>query len=178
MIAISGWSQLMTTITLYHGTAHTFSAFDYRCIGNGTDQEGPGIYLTTDISDAARYGRHIMVVEADFKKFVPHNGRISRRDIRYMIRHAPDVDYDLENYDENPTTALAKAVHAMVAYNETPNDAFQGVCADFYRYNPVEFVKTMTALGYDGVQIERCDGVIHYVAYNLENLRIVDAFKY
>jgi len=36
----------------------------------------------------------------------------------------------------------------------------------------------MTALGYDGVQIERCDGVIHYVAYNLENLRIVDAFKY
>ena len=66
----------------------------------------------------------------------------------------------------------------MVAYNETPNDAFQGVCADFYRYNPVEFVKTMTALGYDGVQIERCDGVIHYVAYNLENLRIVDAFKY
>ena len=110
----------MTTFTIYHGTAHTFSAFDYPYIGKGTDQEGPGIYLTTDISDAARYGRHIMVVEADFKKFVPHMGRISRRDIRYMIRHAPDVDYDLENYDRTRQGPRRKPSMPWSPYNETP----------------------------------------------------------
>lgn len=168
----------MTIYTIYHGTPHTFPAFEYQYIGNGTDQEGPGIYLTSDIRDAARYGQHIMIVEAEFNHFVPLTGKTSPREIKYMIEHAPDAAYVLENYDENPTIALREAIHDTIAFNETPHDAFQSVCADFYRYDPVDFVKNMVSLGYDGVKIERRDNVTHFIAYNLDNLRIIDAFRY
>ena len=39
----------------YHGSPQRFHRFTDELVGKGADQEGPGIYLTSDEDDAAHY---------------------------------------------------------------------------------------------------------------------------
>lgn len=49
---LSEFLILESTFVAYHGTKEKFDSFDLDKIGNGLDQNGPGIYLTLDKSDA------------------------------------------------------------------------------------------------------------------------------
>jgi hypothetical protein len=70
------------TVTLYHGTAHDFSAFDESSVGRGGEGNAAlGVHLTEDSSDAAEYAQsgvgdegagqgRVLVVEVDLESVV------------------------------------------------------------------------------------------------------------
>lgn len=52
---------------LYHGSKHKIEKFTDEFVGKGHDQEGPGIYLTSNKNDAWTYSEenYIYTIDAD-----------------------------------------------------------------------------------------------------------------
>lgn len=175
-------------ITAYHGSPTKIARFTTEFLGEGHDQEGPGIYFTTSQSDAANYGGHIHKVLLKPRKLVPNKGRINRKQIEKLILHAAGVEnfldlrkidkdrfYDsaLSNFDENPLKAFQDAVNGVMTYSLSPHDAFQNVWITHYRYKPQAYLKKMVELGYDGVKIKK-DGLDHYIIFNPDIIEILE----
>lgn len=175
-------------IIVYHGSPTKISKFTTEFLGEGHDQEGPGIYFTTSESDAGSYGSYIHKAKLKPRKFVPNRGKINRKQIEKLILRAAgaenlmdlqkmDMDkfYDsaLSNFDENPLRAFQDAVDNVIKYSVSPHDAFQNVWITHYRYNPQAYLKNMVDLGYDGVKIQK-EGLDHYIIFNPEIIEILE----
>jgi hypothetical protein len=165
----------------YHGSPTPIQKFSDDFVGQGVDQEGPGIYFTSNEEDAYGYARKsengtgvVYVVGLDFKKIVPLKGRANKKDIMQLIDWAPNLETLLTNYDDNPTKAKAIAFgHCM--RQDNPHQSFQQVWYDFYRHEPVDFVRNMVTLGYDGVVVPRqFMNTKHAVVYNPKIIRLID----
>jgi hypothetical protein len=63
-------------ITLYHGDNFKTTKLDPKLMNNGNNQEGIGIYFADKISFAEFYGKNVISIEADPKKFVNSRGYI------------------------------------------------------------------------------------------------------
>jgi len=90
-----------------------------------------------------------------------------------------DKDYyelNLSNYDENPSVAFKQVVDNILdEYDENPfSAAFQSVWWEFYKKYPKEFCENMGKIGYDGVLIERRNGVKHAIIYNLDKIKVLE----
>jgi hypothetical protein len=79
-----------------------------------------------------------------------------------------------QNYDENPRIGLRNFIEATIDYNDTEKDVVQQIWYDFYRYNPIDFVRNMVKLGIDGIMVTKDNGVIHYIIYNPSIIKIQD----
>ena len=86
--------------TFYHGSTKKIDALSLDFAGTGTDQEGPGIYLTSSIDDARHYGEFIHVVQVSLVKsrMMPEKRMINPDFVRRLILLAPNVDDNLTNY--------------------------------------------------------------------------------
>lgn len=166
-------------LTVFHGMTADFDAFTDDFVGNGNDQEGPGIYLTTDEADAQFYCRGngvLYTVEMELRKTVSTKRKASKREVEKMMRAAPDLDDTLQNWDENKGEAFRQALAAMLK-NEPAHAAFQSVWYDFYRNAPVQYLRNMVGLlGYDGVIVPK-EKVTHFIVFNPAVLRIVSKRK-
>src|SRR5690606_3802265 len=100
----------------YHGSNHKIEQFTTEFVGNGTDQEGPGIYLTSDPNDAKRYGNFIHTVQVFYnkKRLIPERKKISYEGLARFIKRSPDAAEELQNWDENPHRALHMAVSQLL----------------------------------------------------------------
>ncbi len=171
----------MKILTLYHGRNAIPFRFDYRYVGKGNDEEGPGFYLTDMAEDARRYGRFVYQVEATFRKLVPNHGSLSakqQQEIALLIRAAPNRDETLQNWDENPRVAFRQAVRGIIEYTESPHDAFMQVWWDFYRDDPTLYLVNMVKLGYDGVEAPFTGPARHFVAFDPDKLEIIAAREF
>ena len=65
----------------------------------------------------------------------------------------------------------------FIDYNETEKDVFQQVWIDFFRYNPLLFVRGMVTLGYDGQLIEKENGRKHIIVYNPNIIEVTNIEK-
>lgn len=144
----------------YHGTTHDFDRFTTDFVGEGVDQEGPGIYFTDNEEDAVSYARKgssgfLWSVHLNFKKIIPLKGKVDIKDVDQMIEWAPDLSDKLTNWDENPQVALANLKKAILRYKNEPHQCFQQIWYDLYRYQPKDYVSNMTTLGYDGILVPR-----------------------
>jgi hypothetical protein len=168
------------SIIAYHGSPTKITSFTTDFLGEGHDQEGPGIYFTTSRDDAANYGPHIHKVILRPRKLVKHGGRINRKQIETLILASANVqniaelakidmdkywDIPLSNFDENPVKAFQEAVNNVVEYSTSPHDAFQNVWIVHFRYKPQKYLEEMVKLGYDGVKVEKND-LNHYIIFN------------
>ncbi len=169
----------------YHGSAHKINQFVDEFVGDqeATDQEGPGIYFTSSEANAAGYGRYVYSVELKPKKLVStKNGRSApANQLEWLIKQAPDWEMTAENWNENPSVGVKKAVRDIIDANESPKDQFTQVWYDFYKYAPVLYVRNMVKLGYDGFAIEELssllageDNITHMIVYNPQIIKVID----
>ena len=156
--------------TAYHGTDEKIENFTDEFVGTeeATDQEGPGIYFTTDREDAHQYGGILYTVILRPNKLVDESSpdNINPEELEKIIKTLPEWEMQAQNWDEDPERGLRMAIDGFIRYNETEKDVFQQVWIDFFRYNPVLFVRGMVTLGYDGQIIEKENGRRHIIVYN------------
>lgn len=149
----------------YHGSERPRETWDLSSVGHGNDQEGPGLYFSSSLADAAAYGSYLSIVELPLQKskVIPLRGRPDIAAIRALISKSPDLEDHLMDWDENPAKALNKAVQVIFSAAKHPFDAFQQVWYDFYRDTPQEYLKN---LPYDGAVVPRANGIFHAIVFN------------
>jgi hypothetical protein len=165
----------------YHGTPSPITSFSDEFVGNGIDQEGPGIYLTSNYEDAVGYARKsesgtgvVYQLELNFRKLVPLNKKAIRKEIIQMIDWAPELETFLSNWDENPKKAKLIALNSILN-SKNAHDSFQSVWFDFYKNSPIDYVRNMVSLGYDGVMVPRSFmNTKHIIVYNPRIIKVVD----
>lgn len=170
--------------TWYHGSPFTFDRFDIETIGHGTDQEGPGIYLTTSEDDAYGYSRkglperdgHVYEVRVhpEFHCLPAVGGRLSISKCDKLVRMAPNWRDLLLDWGHESTVANFEAMHQCLLMRPTQREAYQDIWYQFYRYRPVDFARNMVTLGFDGMLIDKPEkGKQHLVVYNTDRVRIM-----
>ena len=143
----------MPKITLFHGTAHEFTAFDDRFVLRGNDPNSAlGIHLTEDPSTAAQYSRlaardihgttpKVIVVEAEVRQI----GLVS--DPADYLGRDPDFE-DREN-DATRVQFIERRFELIdlgfdgLCMEESPRDDLTGAWVIFDPNN-LTIVKTMT----------------------------------
>lgn len=174
--------------TWYHGRTIDSDIFSYDYVGreDAYDQEGPGFYFTNNFDDAKRYTKLngiILKCKIHYKKIliknVSSNTKANKKIIIDLITNSPDKDYTLENFDENPRTAMIKAVNAYLHYGDA-HDAYQTIARDFYKHNSKEYLQIL-AKYYDAQLTEKSivDGkqVYHLIVYNPTLIQPIDKIK-
>jgi len=160
----------------YHGSKTKIDKFSDEFVGaeEATDQEGPGIYFSTNIEDARAYGKYIHSVILRPRKFVDESSHknVNRNEIIAFIKTAPDWEDTAQNWAENPKTGLYTAVNSFMEYAENEKDLYQQVWYDFFRYHPLEYVRGMVKLGYDGQIINKAEGNKHFIVYNPDIIEV------
>jgi len=164
--------------TAYHGTDVEVETFTDEFVGaeEATDQEGPGIYFTTDRDDAWGYGKILYTVILNPNKLVDESSsdNIDPEELGEIIKTLPEWEMQAQNWDEDPKIGLRMATADFIDYNETEKDVFQQVWIDFFRYNPLLFVRGMVRLGYDGQLIEKENGRRHIIVYNPDIIEVTN----
>lgn len=167
----------------YHGTPKPIERFVDDFVGEGVDQEGPGIYFTSDMEDAYGYSRKsqgegvVYEVELDMKNPVPEKGKVPIENIKNLVEWAENwqdkiLDWGYEDIDMN-----FQAFLKSLKYEKTPKDVYLSIWYNFYRYRPVDYVRNMVSLGFDGLIIKKdFKNAIHYVVYNPKIIRVTDKF--
>jgi len=155
-------------IPWYNGSDQPRTTWSLDNVGKeeANDQEGPGLYFTTDINEARGYGEYVSEVKLNLLKSrtVPLKGRLDTQRVRLLIRKAPDLADTLTNWDEDPRRAFETAVNQLIESSDGVHDLLQSIYADFYRGYPREFFKAIWM--YDGVVVPRAKGSLHAIIYN------------
>lgn len=162
-------------IIAYHGTSHDIQKFAFHDgIGEGKDQEGVGIYFTSSEEDAYSYGPNVYKVELDLNKTVPLNKKVSPKEIDFLMKSAGEERLEdvLSNWDENPRIAY-KILLDSIMDNDNAHQQFLTAWYEIYRYYPLDYLYNMIKLSYDAIILPRNQGVIHYVVFNPEKVRII-----
>ena len=153
-----------SSYTVYHGSPTEIHNFVDDFVGgkDATDQEGPGIYFTSSPKNARSYGGYLYTVKLSPKKIVSNQDGKSAplKEIEWLIKQAPNWKETAQNWNENPNMGLKIAAKDFIQYNDNPHQQFLQVWIDFYRNNPVEYVRNMTKLGYDAVVINHLNSII------------------
>lgn len=169
----------------YHGAPTKIESFTTDFVGQGgIDQEGPGIYFTSNEEDAATYALfrkgsepHIYTVHLNFRKTVPLKGKPPMKELDQLIRWAEDYEAKLANWGFDTLEQNMLAFKKVLMRESSPHQAFQTVAQDLYRYNPQEFVSNMVTLGYDGVIVPKgFMNVKHAVVYNPRIIKVIDVY--
>ena len=164
----------------YHGTPHDFEWFDLNAIGSGNDTEGPGIYFSTDLTDARSYAfpnGYVWTVRLHLRGLLPLSGPVNRRQAEQMLREAPDLVDDLTNWDENPKKAFQIALNGMLSQG-SPKEVFEQIWYDFYRRKPALWLEKLVKFGYDGFIVGRSGQTKHAVVFNLDSIEVVKKERY
>jgi hypothetical protein len=164
------------TITAYHGSPNKIMKFVDEFVGgkDANDQEGPGIYFTSSFDNAGHYGEYVHKVKLTPRKLLtttPSSNKIANL-IKKMVLMAPDWEEKAQDWDENPNIGLREFITSTINYNDTEKDVAQQIWYDFYRYDPVDFVRNMVKMGIDGLMIPKEDGMFHYIIYNPSVIKI------
>lgn len=156
----------------YHGRSSTNTEFDYKYINpEGLMQEGPGFYFTNSIQDAKSYvyPRGIIITaKLDLK---PVKGKVKPDEVDFLIDNAPDLEYTLSNWDENPKKARS-LLKEHILNQGSAREAFQQVWVELYRREEEQYLRNLIKLGYTGHMAPSMERV---VMYDPKAIKVVDA---
>ena len=163
----------------FHGTPKPIERFSDDFVGQGNDQNGPGIYFTTSDEDAWSYARKgpngvVYKVELNFRKLVPKVGKVKDSEITSLVQWADNYQDKLLNWGSEDVNEDMRLFKASLSREKTPIDVFQSIWYSFYRYQPVDFVRNMVTLGYDGFIVDRgFTNVKHAIVYNPKIIKVI-----
>jgi hypothetical protein len=138
--------ESIKNIIWYNGSSKPRLTWTTENVGKGNDQNGPGLYFTTNEENARSYGEHLHKVRLEIKKnrICPLNGRFEYEYIKYLIEKSPNYKEYLTNWDENPKIALHQAVSSISNLQNGKFDMLQQIWYDFYRHEPIEFLQVVS----------------------------------
>jgi hypothetical protein len=157
---------------VFHGSPTKITKFVDEFVGGqeAFDREGPGIYFTTSEEEANRYGENVYSVILKpnilFDE-VPINKVKLRPFMKKLAMMADDWEGSAQNWDEDPIRGIQTFIEDSMEYNDNEKDCILQVWIDFYRYNPVEFVRNCVSLGIDGIIVNKdYEDIKHIIVYN------------
>lgn len=149
---------------MFHGSETQIKQFIDDFVGgkDANDQEGPGIYFTSSYQNARSYGPYVYSVKLTPNKIVSTKDgqNAPLKEIEWLMKNAPDWKSTAENWNENPMLGLKLAAKDFIQYNDNPHQQFLQVWIDFYRDNPVDYVRNMVKLGYDAIIIDNLNSML------------------
>jgi hypothetical protein len=164
----------------YHGRNNKSTSFSYDYVGreSANDNEGPGFYFTSDLNDSKQYAHPngiILKCKISYNRLIiktkTTHTKTDKKIILDLILNSPDKDYTLMNFDENPRSALKKAIDAYVFYPEA-YESYQTIWRDFYRSAPAKYLRVLSKY-FDGQLTER-QNLWHLVIYKPELITVVE----
>jgi len=175
------------TILAYHGSRDKFKSFSDKFIGakKAREQEGPGVYFTTEPEDAINYakdGGYLYKVELNVGNLISNeptnNLKHIVKPITKLITSAPNWKRVAKGYSEYDDEALDEILYKYIGMSRSEKEAFVGVYNELYSSTPINYVKNMVKLGYDGVYLPIKTGGAHIAIYNIKTIRILDIKEY
>ena len=171
----------------YHGDTSRRTSFrDQHMDRDSTLQDsnafGPGLYLTSNFQEALGYasGGFVYTVEVrPHGKILTETIRSNKHHVKRLIGLCPDDrrEIGLSNWDENPVTAMSKAVSEYSKFRLL--DASLTIYHDFYgSFHANDWSTAMVALGYDGLIHPANNSIYHLAIYNLKTILILDEHKH
>jgi len=152
-------------------------------VGQGVDQEGPGIYMTTNEEDAAGYARksegdgRIYKVIVHLKKPIPSKGRVKEAEIDSLIDWCEGYEDKLTDWGHENLQDNIKAFKQSLRRQPNPKEVFLSIWYDLYRHNPINYVRNMVLLGYDGLIVQKeFMNTKHIIVYNPKCIEVVDSY--
>jgi len=176
----------------YHGSASEFDKFDlsFSRTGNGNEQYGAGIYLTSDKEEAGRYAGkngyiyaiqvagtiHIVEVPASYQEEDTINEPLSPETIRNIINDSPDKEEVLWNFGdvdyEGVENVLDIAVDSYTGFDILP--CINMIGNDFYDKKNDLFLKSVQKhTKIDGFKIKKDENIEHLVIFSPDDISIV-----
>lgn len=161
---------------VFHGSEAKINKFVDNFVGSqeAIDQEGPGIYFSSHRPEAESYGNFLYSAELTPRVLydqTPTNPKKLKPIIEKLVRMAPDWESNAENYDENPEKGLKDFIESTLNYNDNEKDCILQVWIDFYRYNPVDYVRNCVKLGIDGIIVDTPRSK-HFIIYNPNIIKV------
>jgi Zn ribbon nucleic-acid-binding protein len=161
-------------ITVFHGSDHEISKFVDDLVGGSgaNDQEGPGIYFTTSDINASHYGVNVYKAIIKPRKLLTTNARGGNiPELMKLAKMAPNWQETAMNWHENAAKGIIECVNSAYKYNDNEKDRFLQIWIEFYRNNPIDYVRNCVKLGYDGIMVDKQSifedqPIIHYIIYN------------
>lgn len=170
-------------IEAFHGSPHKIERFSDEFVGQGVDQEGPGLYFTTNEEDALGYARksekggYVYKVLITLKKPIPAKGKVPESDIDSLIRWCEGYEEKMMDWGSEDLQENIRLFKNSLKREKTPKDVFQSIWYNLYRYNPVEYVRNMVSLEYDGFVIQKeFLNTQHIIVYNVKAIKVLDIY--
>lgn len=167
-------------LTAYHGTSENIEAFTDTFVGgeNAVDEQGAGIYFTTNKKEASAYGNKLYTVEL-FGSFLTDKEPATAVDISkliQLIKMSEDWENMAYNFDTNANKGAMIASQGAIEYSDTEKEVFQSIEADFYRYDGLRYVRNMVKLGYDGIIVDSYGNKEYknIIMFNPNNIKIIN----
>lgn len=172
-------------IEAYHGSPKEFQSFNDEFVGgeNATDQEGPGIYFTTNYEEALMYANGGYVYKVLLKPSLMFGQDEGKRTIKAsllskLVRMANDWKSNAQNFDYNPSVGLRIFVEGAFEYNDSDKDTLLQVWIEFYKYDSVNYVRNCVKAGVDGIMVNRYNKEgNHVIIYNPSVINLIEKIK-
>lgn len=167
----------------YHGSPQKISKFSDNFLdGEDTTQHhGPGIYFTTNRDNARMFGKYVYTVKLS-GNFISEDTPPDNIDVNELITlmkmsgdEPEDWEMEAQNYAEDPEVGIQMAAKSCIQYGENELDVFFRLMNSWYQYNPLDYVRNMTKMGYDGLIVDAPRdwvGDKHIIVFNPEIIQI------
>jgi len=160
----------------YHGSGHTISKFSLdHTKWENTNQYGPGVYFTNQISTAESYASgndgKIYVCEIRPRKVVSTKTKVNATIVKKLITTAPGDTWN--NWAETKAEAYRQAINNVLNYNDNMYDTLLSIWSDWYRGDEKLFLSKLVGYGIDGALVNPSDNEQFFIAYNVDALSLV-----
>jgi hypothetical protein len=161
---------------LYRGFSSNDSTLSLETASKGTATLGPGLYFSTEESEARKYGKYLLTANINFVRTVSEIKSPSPKELEAMINSSPKKDSVLDEFGETKEEAMEKAIETYQEYGNE-KDAYIALYNSFYF--PIyarQFCLSMVRLGFDGMIVSKKDGSKQFIVYNIKKVQKV-SFK-
>jgi len=163
-------NESVNITTWYHGSPDKITHWSTEFMGIGDDQEGAGIYFTSNYDDASGYSKnkgYVYEVELHTTKWMSTKAKPKVIELKKLIELADDYETTLGNWgNEDPAKDMRDCLNDYLQYNKTMFEAVKSVCNDFYRYDSAGYCNAIMYIGYGGVIVPKNLGVFHAIVWN------------
>jgi hypothetical protein len=175
---------------VYHGSQTEIKTFSDEFVGGeeAKDQEGPGIYFTTNHREATGYaeGGYVYTARVSPRRLLDESNwkGIKRSLIEKLVFLSGNWKDTGNNWDENPRVGIKMLIDSAYEYNDSEKDLLQQIWIEAYRYDAVNFVRNCVKLGIDGLIVNREAGIMfdrnndkHVIIYNPNVIEVTNVEK-
>ena len=138
------------------------------------NENGPGIYFTSEIDEAKKYGDwiHTVKINVNKKRLLTDTTKSTIKLVNDLIMQCPKETRDMALTNFGEKNALSIAINAYK--NLTFIEAAISIYHDIFNYDANTWTKAMVTIGFDAYQPSNRP---HMIIYNSSIIEILSAIK-